>query len=112
MNRQHLEIHAGENRTLTLYARTSANAVKNLASHTLSWRFGRGPFWYDTDSSVITKAGSIVSAALGTFSVSLGVTDTQYLSGDFEHYATATDASGNVSAVVGGRFRILPQIQV
>lgn len=111
MNRQHLEVAAGENRVLTLSARTPANAVKNLASHTLSWRVGKGPYWYDTDLSRITKAGTIISAGAGTFSVTITPSDTQYLDGDWHHYGVATDASGNVSAVVGGRFRILPQIR-
>jgi hypothetical protein len=110
LNRQHLEVHAGENRTLTLYARDASNVVKNLTGHTLSWRVGRGPFTFDS-SPVFTKTGSIVSAAAGTFTVSITPSDTENLEGDYTHYGVATDGSGNVSAVVGGRFRVLPQVE-
>lgn len=47
MNRQHLEINAGEDRVLTLSARDARNAPKSLTSHTLSWRVGKGPYWFD-----------------------------------------------------------------
>ena len=105
-NIQNLDMSAGETRTFSLAARDPNNAVKGLSGLTVAWRIGRGPFDPNSDYPLITKAGSVVSAAAGTFTVSLALTDTDDLQGDFLHQAVTSD---NV-VVVEGRLRIRPAL--
>ena len=102
MNRQHVDITAGEDRTVTFTARSPTQALVNLTGGTIVWRVGRR---YDCDDNVIQKTGTIVSASGGTFSVALDAADTDDLSGDFRHIGLVT-ISGDVQAVVSGRFRV------
>lgn len=106
MNVQNLDMIAGETRTFPLAARDPSNGVKNLSGLTVTWRIGRGPFDPNSDYPLITKAGSVVSAAAGTFNVSLALADTVDLQGDFLHQALTSD---NV-VVVQGRLRIRPAV--
>lgn len=111
-NRQHFEVYAGENRTLTpIYARDSANAAVSLASKTIDFRVGRSPRNIDSTWPIFTKTGTIVSAPAGTFSVAILPADTQYLHGDYEYQAVTTDGSGNLAVVTAGRFRVRPYIE-
>ena len=109
-NREHIDVFAGEDRTTTLHARDSSNAVANLTGKTIAWYIGRSPWRPDTSTAIITKTGTTVTASAGTFTVSVAPSDTQYLNGDYEHMAFTTDGSGNVAVVCQGRFRIRPQL--
>lgn len=111
-NREHCDVYAGEDRTITLHARDSANAAANLTSKTIAWYVGRSPFRPDSDWALITKTGTVVSASAGTFTVAITPSDTRYFNGDYEHMGKTTDGSGNVAVVVQGRFRVRPSLQV
>ncbi|TAJ89732.1 hypothetical protein [Reyranella sp.] len=111
MNRQHLDVFAGENRTPTLYARDPSNNVASLAGKTVSWRVGRSPRDLDSSWPIFTKTGTVVDAAAGSFTVPITPADTQYLYGDYEHQAVTTDGSGNAQVVVAGIFRVRPRIE-
>jgi hypothetical protein len=111
-NREHLEVYAGENRTLTLHARDSANAPASLTGKTIAWYVGRPPWRPDNTCAIFTKTGTVVSASAGTFTVAVEPADTQYLNGDYEHMAKTTDGSGNVEVVTQGRFRVSTALQV
>lgn len=108
---QNLDLTAGEDRTLTLYARNPSNVPLSLSAATISWRVGRAPFNPNSNSAVFTKTGTVTSAANGIFTVPVTPSDTQYLQGDYEHEAWAT-ISTQVSLVTRGRFRVLPYITV
>lgn len=107
-NVQHIEVHAGENRTLALSARGPANLPANLTGKTVTWYVGRSPFYPFSNHALITAAGVVVSASAGTFTVAVVPSDTLCFEGDYQHYAQTTDGSGNVESVCGGRFRVLP----
>lgn len=102
MNLQHLDMVAGEDRTVTFTARDATQATVSLSGATIAWRVGHR---YDCDDSIIQKTGTIVSAVNGTFSVSIDAADTDDLSGDYRHLGLVTIA-GDVKAVVSGRFRV------
>lgn len=107
MNVQHIDLWSGENRTETLTARDSGNAVASLTSKTVTWRAtGR-----DSDVAMLTKTGSVVSASAGTFTVAITPTDTQDMAGEYRHQAFTTDGSGNIVCVVSGRLRVRPNIE-
>lgn len=106
MNRQHVDMTAGEDRTLTFTAKDGSQDVVNLTGATIVWRVGSRLFCQD---SLLEKTGSIVSASAGTFSVSLDAADTTYLSGDYNHLGLVT-IGGDVQAVVNGRFRVRDSI--
>lgn len=101
-NVQNFDIAAGETRTLTMYARDADNAVQSLSGLTVQWRVGAPPWDPQSDSPTLTKTGSIVSAAAGSFTVSLTYDDTYLLEGDFLHQAVTS--SGLV--VVTGRLHV------
>lgn len=101
-NVQNFDITAGETRTLTMYARDADNAVQSLSGLTVQWRVGAPPWDPSSDSPTLTKTGSIVSAAAGSFTVSLTYDDTYLLEGDFLHQAVTS--SGLV--VVTGRLHV------
>jgi hypothetical protein len=106
VNVQHLDVFAGEDRTPTLYARDPSNNAVSLASKTIAWYVGRSPWNPDCSNAIFSKAGVVVSAPAGTFTVDIDPADTLYLSGDYEHMGKTTDGSGNVAVVVQGRFRV------
>jgi len=106
MNVQHVDIVAGDDRTIIFTAKDHTQAVKDLTGGTLTWRVARCL----SDSPEIDKTGTIVSAAAGTFSVALTDTDTEDLCGDYIHQGKVT-ISGVTTAVVQGRFRVRKQIE-
>src|SRR4051812_1423258 len=106
-NIQHLQMYSGEDWTPTLYARDSSNAPVSLTGKTVTWYMGRSPLRPDNSTAIVTKTGTVVSAAAGTFAVTLAAADTLDLNGDYEHMAiTTVTATGLVAVVVQGRFRI------
>ena len=102
MNVQDIDLWSSENRSETLTARDSNNAVVDLTGGTLSWRAGLN----ESDYAMITKAPSIVSAAAGTYSVVLTPSDTQNMDGDYRHQTFFTTSGGSVSVVNAGRLRV------
>lgn len=105
-NIEHVDLYAGEDRTLTLNARDSSNAAVSLASKTITFRVGRRPKWPYIDSAVFTKTGTATVTASGTYTVPILPADTDGLSGEYVHQTTTEDASGNIAVVSTGRFKI------
>ncbi len=94
MNQQPLEIYAGENRTLTLYARDNANNAQDLTDQGIIWRVGKPPRMPDQRAAVIEKDGVVVDAANGIFTVSVEPGDTWLMAGNYVHVAlTVTDGT-------------------
>jgi hypothetical protein len=87
-NREHFEVWAGEDRTLTMHARDSANAPQNLSGLTLTCRVGRPPNVPWQDSAVFNPTTSVVSASAGTFSAVIDGGDTVGLHGEYMHQTT------------------------
>lgn len=113
MNIQNFDVIAGEDRTLTLFARDPSNAVQNLTGLTINWRVGRGPFDPDNDTPVFTATGSVVSAPAGSFTVPVTPNNTLCMGeGVYQHQAYTTDAQSNVAVVCAGQFRVHPGIGV
>lgn len=101
-NRQHFTITAGEDRTLSLVARDAAGAILDLTGATLAFRMSAA----QGDTNVVSKSGSIVSAALGTYTVSLSDGDTTALeAGDYVYQVMAT-ISGTSTLCTQGKIRI------
>ncbi len=110
-NSQHLQVYSGEDATLSLYARDSANVPASLTGKTVTWYMGRSPLRPDNSHAILTKTGTTVSASAGAYTVPILAADTVYLSGDYEHMAiTTVDATGLVAVVTQGRFRIRPSL--
>lgn len=91
MNLQHIDLNAGEDRTLVLYARDTSNNPKVLTSHTLTWLAGRPPFDPTNDIAVITKSGTISNASAGIYTVSITPSDTLTRSGNYVHMGFIVD---------------------
>lgn len=99
-NIYNFEMTAGETRTLAMIARDNAGAIINLSGATIEWNMARTP----SGGSQLTKSGSIVSAADGSFSVALVAAETDSFSGDYWHQAKVTIA-GAVNIAAQGKIR-------
>lgn len=106
MNIQHIEVFAGEDRTVPLAARDSNNLPVDLTSKTVTWYVGRSPWRPDFGNAIFSKTGTAIAPTAGTFSVPIAAADTLHMSGDYEHMAKTTDAAGLVAVVCQGRFRV------
>jgi hypothetical protein len=99
-NKQNFSLTAGEDVTLSMTARAKTGAVLNLTGATITWRMAltpRGP-------TLIEKTGSVVSAAAGTFTVSLTTADTDpstFTPRNYYHQASVSIASAATVAVKG-----------
>ena len=111
MNIQHLEVNAGEDRTLTVYGRDASNAASDLTGKTITVYIGRPPNDPSDRTATLTKTGTIVDASLGSFTISIANSDTENLiPGDYQYIAETATAAGSISVVARGRFRILSTI--
>ena len=110
-NVQHLEVYAGEDRTLTIYGRDASNAAVNLTGKTIAVYIGRKPNDPSARQAVLTKTGTIVSASAGSFSIPIAASDTANLTtGDWQYTAETTTGAGAIEVVARGRFRINPVV--
>jgi hypothetical protein len=92
---------AGEDVTLSMTARDATGAILNLTGATIAWKLALNA----GDTALVSKTGTIVSAAAGTFTVALVAADTADLYGDYVHQAIVT-ISGAVTVGVRGIMRI------
>lgn len=102
-NKQNFNLTMGEDVTLSMTARDKTGAVINLTGATITWRMGQR---LGTSAS-LTKTGSIVSAAAGTFTVSLTDSDTDanlYRARNYLHQAIV-EISGTTTVAVQGKIR-------
>lgn len=113
MNIEHIDLFAGEDRTITLNGRDASNNPLSLTGKTVQWFVGRPPLWPDDGRATFTKVGTVTVAASGTFTVPVVAADTLNLEGDYEHMAKATTTAGGAVAVITrGRFRVRPALVV
>lgn len=94
-------MRAGTDRTLSLVARDDNGDILNLTGGTLAFRLTLN----EGDTSLVSKSGSIVSAAAGTFTVALTDSDTSDLYGDYRYHVLAT-ISGTDTMCSEGTIRI------
>lgn len=98
MQLQNFTLTAGTDRVLSMKAKTPSGAVLSLTGATITWRLSRAL----GGSVALSKSGTVVSAALGTFTVSLSDADTASLAnGNYVHEALITIGSTQYSAVQG-----------
>lgn len=113
MNVEHIDLFAGEDRTVTLHGRDASNSPVSLTGKTVAWYMGRSPLAPNDGRALLTKTGTVTVAAAGTFTVAIDAADTAALEGDYEHMAKAvTTDGGDVAVIVNGRFRIRPALAV
>jgi hypothetical protein len=103
---EHFQVIAGVNATLTAHARTEGNGIFSLTGVSLDFRVGRSPRRLDSAWPIFDVTGTVVDSSNGVFTVALIPTNTQWMSGDYQHETWATDGSGNLSVVSEGRFRV------
>ncbi len=89
MNQQDLTMLAGENITLTMYARDPSNNVQDLTGQNIVWNVGIN-IVADVIQPVISTIGTVLSATAGSFTVTLEGADTMPLSGNYLHQAIIT----------------------
>lgn len=113
MNRYSFLTVAGDDLVMAMTARDQANAIFTLTDKTLAFRAAdpRLGAYLSTPAAVLEKAGSIVSASAGTFTVTLAPDDTALLlPGDYPFLVFAT-SSGAQRTVARGRLRIIAGIE-
>lgn len=108
-NIAHIDVYAGEDRTIDLVGRDEFNMPFDLTDRSIAWYVGRSPFRPDDSGALISKSGTVIDASLGAFTVPVASYDTTDLNGDFEHMAIASDSTTR-AVICQGRFRIRPTI--
>jgi hypothetical protein len=108
-NKEDFEVWGGEDRTLTLHARDSSNAVYDLTGKTVTWLAGFPPNRPYLRWSAISKTGTVTDAANGVFTVALSAADTEDLYGNYVFQASASDGTNSVVVSVG-RLKIRKEI--
>lgn len=106
-NRQNFFLTMGEDATLSMTARSRSGAVLNLTGATITWRMG-----VKGKTVVLEKTGSVVSASLGTFTVSLTDSDLDpslYKSRTYSHQTFVT-ISGTTTMAASGTIRLDDEI--
>lgn len=110
-NVRHIEVAAGEDRTVTLYARNADNDAVSLAGKTVLVTIGRDPQYPDSPEAIVTLDGTLSDAAAGEFTITVPASVTRYAGGDYEYVARSYNGSGSVvSTVCRGRFRVVPTL--
>jgi hypothetical protein len=101
-----LTLWSGDGLTLSATALDAAGAAISLTGASLAWRLTDG-----TRSLVTGSIGTrlaVVSAAAGTFTLTLDEADTAGLDGGtYRHAGTVTTAAGVTTTVVEGRVRVM-----
>lgn len=110
MNVEHIDVVAGEDRTVTLRARDSANAAVSLSGKTITGYFGRRPDDPVDNGAVFTKTGTATVTASGVYTLSIAGSDTQYMQGDYFYQVKTVTSSNAVAVVSQGRFRVHPTV--
>lgn len=95
-------MYAGQDKTLSLVARDDDGAILNLTGATLAFRLARNP----GDTALVSKTGSTVSAAAGTFTAALTDADTDDLEGDY-YFNVLASISGTDTMCAEGVIRFL-----
>lgn len=98
---KHFEIHAGEDRTLSLVARDANGDILSLTGATLAFRMSKNA----GDGATVSASGSIVSASGGTYTVALTDSQTDVDSGDYTYHVIAT-ISGTSTLCSRGVIRV------
>lgn len=111
MSASNLEVDRGTTVTISgVY--TEGGVATDITGASI--RFTVKPTSWDTDAddsdATITKAGSIVDASAGTYSITLTDTDT-YVDPDTYYYDIKIElASGTIHKLSGGKFKVLPTV--
>lgn len=92
MNVQNLDIFAGEDRTLTLYARDEYNNPLDLTNWAIDWRVGKPPFRPWQKGATFETVGVVTDALKGQFTVNVGPGDTYRWGGNYLHMALGTNS--------------------
>ena len=88
-NVQNFDVTAGEDRTLSMTARAASGAIQSLTGATIECRISLNL----GDTALLSKTGTIVSAAAGTYTVPLTASDTTDLYGDYQFQSRITISS-------------------
>src|SRR5574340_108552 len=97
---QDFEMWAGEDKTLNgMVYQSDGVTAQDITGPTIAWVLKTGP---QALTNVLSKAGVIVSAVGGTYTITLADTDTSALVGTYWHYAELTDAIGNNTKITEG----------
>lgn len=106
-SRTNLQVVSGDDRVLSLTARDQdTGAVVNLTgASAFTFKAAKRP----GDDYLITKTAVVVSAAAGTYTVTLLAADTDEREGDL-FYDVSVTLSGLIKTVNSGRLRILGDV--
>ena len=110
-NVEHIEVDAGEDRTVTLHARNADNDAVSLAGKTVLVSIGRDPQYPYSPDAIVTLEGTLSDAAAGEFTITVPAEVTRNAGGDYEYVARSYNGSGSlISTVCRGRFRGVPAL--
>ena len=96
----------GNERIYTFNIYDSGSSAVNLTNCSLGWRMS---YFGQSGSTILSKSGSFSGSPTNRFTVTLGLSDTQSLSGKFVQQPFFTDGSGNEFRPSQGIINIYPR---
>lgn len=97
-NRQSIRLTAGEDRTITLTATNPDGSAMDLTGASINWTLAR----LKGNAPSLVKSGTILSAAAGTFTISITADDTRLLrAATYFHQALITISGSTKNGVEG-----------
>lgn len=103
-------MYAGDDKTLEVTLTDADGDPVDITAATIKWQCARSKGKASAISKSTSGGITITSAANGQFSVALSDTDTEDLSGSFEHEAQVTFSDGTIATVLTGTMKIMPVI--
>lgn len=101
---QDFDLYAGETKTVgvTIRNKSASNALVDLSGASMTWVARRG------SSTAISKTigGGITVTGTGTCDIALAAGDSTSLSGEYEHEARVTLASGTIATHMIGKMTV------
>lgn len=101
---------AGDDKTISVTVTDPNGDPVNLTSATIKWQAARSLGKASVISKTTSSGITITDAANGEFEVTLSDTDTDDLSGTYQHEAEVTFADGTKSTVLSGTMKVIPVV--
>ena len=100
---------AGDDKQIVITVKDAAGQAVNVNGFTPDW----GLFRISDGFRLVTKSGAgqaeVTDASGGVITVTLAASDTESLSGVYQHQLDVEDTSGNNATVAGGTLTIEPK---
>lgn len=101
---------AGDDKTIEVSVVDTTGAAVAITSATIEWRASKTKAATAAVTKTTSSGISITNGAGGVFQITLTDSDTESLSGTYEHEAQVTFSGGLIATVMQGKMHVRPVI--